>query len=763
MKPITRTPRLIACGMLSSSAILPAADYYVSSSLPEASDTNPGTGSQPWKTIARVNAAALAAGDTVHFRCGDLWREKLVPPKSGTATRPITFTSYGTGAKPVISGAEIVTAPWTADPAGTPGTYRVPMPVQVKMVTRDGAYVKWNKTFTSLAANQYGWDNGTLYLNLGGADPSSSLIEAGRRDHGISGAIDRDHVTIRGLRVEKSNNSLIRLDRSEFWRIEECEIHYGNSDSSTAGGGISGDRMHDVVIRANHINYSLGDGVIAWRSARVTIDGNRIENIYDEGGASGSDCIQVGAKSSTPNACDGFRITNNVVSRHATDTQKGCIIQEMGDNGILAGNTCIKGMFGLSSSGNNNIVEHNYVTGYGVGGGIRISQDTDMYGMKIRYNVITQSPGFAGITLINDKRGASPKKRSNFEIHNNVVYNTYYGIGSDQPFSGTIRNNIVWSPSANPRMRISTGTPIEGEGVTVSHNILKDATTETMAAIAGQRFYDMPSLQAAGWGAGSSISDPMFQNVAAADFHLKAGSPAIDTGHDMGLIRDYDGTPVPAGPRPDIGAFEYSAAGTSRLIIGGEGVPLLCALPVADSFSYATADLPAWASASHDAGTRLLTISGIPAASGPFTGKLKRADGSEALEIRFHIFTDFTAWQRRNYSPAELGRPEISGPTAAPGGVPNLVKYAMGRPAEEGVRPSASVEHGSLSLTYTRDRFADVQPVVEVSSDLLTWRSGGAFTEDVSRMRHEDGTETITTRDLVVIGSGPRFMRLRAE
>jgi len=761
MKPSLHFP--LVCAPFLFAPIAHAADYFVSSSAPDAADTNPGTEALPWKTIARVNTATLAAGDTIHFRSGDLWREKLTPPKSGTAAKRVTFTFYGEGAKPVISGAEVITTGWAPFEGGTPGTYCLPIATQVKMVTKDSAYIKWNKTFTALAANQYGWENGMLYLNIG-TSPEGIPIEIGQRDHGISGAINRDYVTIRGLRIEKSNNSLLRLDRSEFWRIENCEIYYGNSDSSTAGGGISGDRMHDVVIAGNHINYSLGDGVIAWRSARVEINGNRIENIYDEGGASGSDCIQVGAKSSTPNACDGFKIINNYVTRHATDTQKGCIIQEMGDNGILSGNTCIKGMFGLSSSGNNNIIEHNYVTGFGVGGGIRISQDTDMYGMKIRYNVVTQSPGFAGITIINDKRDAPPRKRSNFEIYNNVVYNTYYGIGSSQPFSGTIRNNIVWSPSSNPRMRISTGTLIEGEAVTVSHNIIKDATTETMAAIAGERYYNLAELQAGGWGEGSMISDPLFQNVATADFHLKPGSPAIDAGKDLGILSDYEGTPVPL--KPDIGAYEFNPSATSRLIIGGEGIPLSCSLPMPDSFAYATiTDLPAWATATYDPATRLLTLSGTPTASGDATSQLKRADDTTALEIRFHILGGFAEWQENNFNTEDLAKPEISGPAAAPGGLANLMRFAMGLRATDPLPAFSSISPESqLSLTYTRDRFADTSPFVEVSSDMLTWKSGPAFTEDIARVPNDDGTETVTTRDLTPRPAAiARFIRLRAD
>jgi len=51
--------------------------------------------------------------------------------------------------------------------------------------------------------------------------------------------------------------------------------------------------------------------------------------------------------------------------------------------------------------------------------------------------------------------------------------------------------------------------------------------------------------------------DPLFVNKTGADFHLQANSPAVDTGTDVGLSKDFDGKSVPYGTAPDIGAYEY--------------------------------------------------------------------------------------------------------------------------------------------------------------------------------------------------------------
>jgi hypothetical protein len=56
-----------------------------------------------WRSIAKVNASSFSPGDSILFQSGQRWIARLIPPSSGTAASPILFSSYGSGAKPVIS------------------------------------------------------------------------------------------------------------------------------------------------------------------------------------------------------------------------------------------------------------------------------------------------------------------------------------------------------------------------------------------------------------------------------------------------------------------------------------------------------------------------------------------------------------------------------------------------------------------------------------------------------------------------------------
>lgn len=88
--------------------------YYVSSSTGEDENNGLSEGA-PFATVSKVNGLNLQPGDSVLFKCGDVWRaDPLVITRSGTAGSPVTFGTYPAGCadKPVLSGARPI-AGWT--------------------------------------------------------------------------------------------------------------------------------------------------------------------------------------------------------------------------------------------------------------------------------------------------------------------------------------------------------------------------------------------------------------------------------------------------------------------------------------------------------------------------------------------------------------------------------------------------------------------------------------------------------------------------
>jgi hypothetical protein len=84
---------------------------------------------------------------------------------------------------------------------------------------------------------------------------------------------------------------------------------------------------------------------------------------------------------------------------------------------------------------------------------------------------------------------------------------------------------------------------LTGTGITEDYNLYFGNGANAPTAVSG--------------GHSLASANPLFVNPAGGDFHLSAGSPAIDAGIDAGLTGDFDGDPRPIGARFDIGFDEF--------------------------------------------------------------------------------------------------------------------------------------------------------------------------------------------------------------
>src|SRR3954471_12415439 len=114
-----------------------ATNYYFSNS--QGNDSRSSTEAQnpstPWKSIDKLNSFffSIKPGDQLLFKCGDVFYGAIKTTKSGTTSAPITFSSYGSGSKPVISGL-IKLSVWNYIGNGIYESATLPTGAQVNMV-----------------------------------------------------------------------------------------------------------------------------------------------------------------------------------------------------------------------------------------------------------------------------------------------------------------------------------------------------------------------------------------------------------------------------------------------------------------------------------------------------------------------------------------------------------------------------------------------------------------------------------------------------
>ncbi len=181
--------------------------FYVSHA---GSDTNPGTESQPWRSIQHA-AETLQAGETVLIRAGE-YSEWVRPKNSGLPEKPITYAACP-GEVVTINGAGIEL------PANTPRMPRALHP------THDwvGAHIGHP-------------------VQLGGL----FQIE------------ERSHIIVRGLQIINAgphrDNAGILVKDSDNIRLE------GNLTRNTVSSGIGVWRSYKVVVTGNEVELACNDG-----------------------------------------------------------------------------------------------------------------------------------------------------------------------------------------------------------------------------------------------------------------------------------------------------------------------------------------------------------------------------------------------------------------------------------------------------------------------------------------------------------------------
>jgi hypothetical protein len=353
--------------------------------------------------------------------------------------------------------------------------------------------------------------------------------------------------------------------------------------NSTANGGC------DTAIR------SKGQGESYWAFAGFTIRGGSI--------------------TLNPNSATGWRIVANDLSCPNGNAQAGCLdlgtevsIAVYGNNIHNVGTNLNPGdvtalYHGVYISEFNHGVDFGWNTIAYVQGcrGLQqnVNEGSSSYDISIHDNVIhdTQCDGIV-MTTVDPSMGP-------VELYNNIIYNAgtgpsnaensgawmcIYVLGGDPdgygPGSGIIDvyNNTLYDCGnwTNPPYSQSEGMLLwanQGNGnksLRLRNNIVYASTVSPYCAdtvcsgIVGTNniFYGNGPAPIAD----NLNADPKLKNlsVTSPDFHLQAGSPAIDAGLTIpGFATDFDGIARPQGSAFDIGAYEYIQTGPSITLSAG--------------------------------------------------------------------------------------------------------------------------------------------------------------------------------------------------
>ena len=172
--------------------------------------------------------------------------------------------------------------------------------------------------------------------------------------------------------------------------------------------------------------------------------------------------------------------------------------------------------------------------------------------------------------------------------------------------------------------------------------------------------------------------------------------------------------------------------------------------------------------------TPALTLeSAQPDHAGTYTVEVGNFAGFTASTPFTLTFTDntFAGWRTTQFAGAQLDEPSVSGPDADPNrdGLPNLLAYALGRPALADATTPSPITTATITLdglTHLTVSFAhrtpldDVALTVEFASDLAgPWSANGLLLSSVT----QDDQTLITVRDTLALEHTPRrFARLRA-
>lgn len=516
-----------------------AKDYYVSANGDDANDgTSPST---PWRTIAKINKTKFLPGDSIFFKRGNVWREQLTIASSGTTGHPITFSAYGTGAKPIITGADPLSIGWVSYGSHIWGNRSTNAVSSRTMVIIEDSIYSEVASIDALSSS------GKYFIKTNAApdsvfiysvsDPNSRKIEVSKREFCIvstAGNLVHD-INIVGIECRYAGNSGIAFygiqDGPQFTGhciVDSCNLYANRVNGCIAYNGHAGN-----IFRNSKATYN-GNGFYSWISDNLTV----------------SHC-------STAHNIKYF-ISPNITDGH------GCGAYQ--SNNILVEN-CESNddWYGINVDVNgfakNAILRYNYIhdsktgtSGIGAGDGLAPGGI-----IKIYYNVIINCGGKLGSSY-----ESFGKNTGIIQVYNNTMYNNSLNGGGGTIFlehgnGFEIKNNVIASEYVDytsPYLILHSTLPLSDHNQFYQYNLGASSTPFYYNGLTKNSLSSW--ISATGLDTHSQNSDLLFIDRNS-DWRLQSNSPCINKGVNVGLTRDILGDSIVG--LPDMGAYEYQNIG----------------------------------------------------------------------------------------------------------------------------------------------------------------------------------------------------------
>ena len=533
---------LLVCLLLTANATT----YYFSSTTGDDARTAAQAQNQatPWKTLAKLNSifSTLNPGDVILFQRGNVFSGSIGAIKSGSASLPITFGAYGSGAKPIISGLTTLSN-WVSTGNGVWESYNPALGSSVNMVLLNNAVQQMGRYPNANAANK-GYliyeSHSTLSItdneltsstNWTGAEVvirklywimDRNLITAhsGGKLTFVSGSGYSPHQDKFGYFIQ---NDVRTLDQFGEWYFnpstKKLYVYFGGNaptnyvveastrdhlvtntynvsnivfDNLTFKGSNSNaiklDNTSNFSFRSCDVLFSGVDAIKCVNSINFKLENSYVANSNNNG---------VSLEYANTNAVirnNKIENTHTIAGMGKSGDGNGIGIQVVGPGNLVEYNEVLNtGYIGIFFSGNSVIIKNNHINNFCIskddGSGIYTNtepNEASFTGRKVTGNVIVNGKGTPeGLAEgIAHAHGIYlDGLTTGLEVSGNTVANNAsYGIFCPNPKNTTINNNTLF----NNRDQFVMNHSIANYGVSnnvVTNNIFlsKRATQMTMA------------------------------------------------------------------------------------------------------------------------------------------------------------------------------------------------------------------------------------------------------------------------------------------